>query len=116
LAAVGYCAQAIFEEINARGYRGSYQTIKRFVSPLRKEAAIEATVRFKTPPGQQGVEPVAKEAGGKSHCVGDNQVSQRLGTETVLITIIADPERGGSEDGGSDFQDGHDVPGAALLH
>lgn len=54
LAAVGYCAQAIFEELQIRGYRGSYQTVKRFVSPLRKEAEIEATVRFETPPGRQG--------------------------------------------------------------
>ena len=54
LAAVGYCAQAIFEELQVRGYRGSYQTIKRFVSPLRQEAEIEATVRFETPPGRQG--------------------------------------------------------------
>ena len=54
LAAVGYCAQAIFEEIQVRGYQGSYQTVKRFVSPLRKEAEIEATVRFETPPGRQG--------------------------------------------------------------
>lgn len=54
LAAVGYCAQAIFEEIHVRGYRGSYPTVKRFVSPLRKEAEIEATVRFETPPGRQG--------------------------------------------------------------
>ncbi len=54
LAAVGYCAQAIFEELQIRGYRGSYQTVKRFVSPLRREAEIEATVRFETPPGRQG--------------------------------------------------------------
>ena len=54
LAAVAYCAQAIFEELQVRGYQGSYQTVKRFVSPLRKEAEIEATVRFETPPGRQG--------------------------------------------------------------
>ena len=54
LAAVAYCAQATFEELQVRGYRGSYQTVKRFVSPLRKEAEIEATVRFETPPGRQG--------------------------------------------------------------
>ena len=54
VAAVAYCAQAIFEEISARGYRGSYQTVKRYVSPLRKEVEIEATVRFETPPGRQG--------------------------------------------------------------
>ncbi len=54
LAAVGYCAQAIYEELRVMGYRGSYDVIKRFVSPLRKEAEIEATVRFETPPGRQG--------------------------------------------------------------
>jgi transposase len=54
LAAVGYCAQAIFEELQVRGYRGSYQTVKRFVSPLRQEAEVEATIRFETPPGRQG--------------------------------------------------------------
>jgi transposase len=54
LAAVGYCAQAIYEELRLMGYRGSYDVVKRFVSPLREEAEIEATVRFETPPGQQG--------------------------------------------------------------
>ncbi|NTU51539.1 MAG: IS21 family transposase [Candidatus Aminicenantes bacterium] len=54
LAAVGYCAQAIYEELQVRGYQGSYDIVKRFVSPLRKEADIEATVRFETPPGRQG--------------------------------------------------------------
>jgi len=54
LAAVGYCARSIFEEIQARGYPGSYETVKRFVSPLRAEVSIEATVRFETPPGRQG--------------------------------------------------------------
>lgn len=37
-----------------RGYQRSYDIVKRFVSPLRKEADIEATVRFETPPGRQG--------------------------------------------------------------
>jgi transposase len=54
LAAVGYCAQAVFEELQGRGYRGGYDTVRRFVGPLRKEANIEATVRFETPPGRQG--------------------------------------------------------------
>jgi len=53
LAAVGYCAQAIFEELQERGYTGSYQTVKRYVHPLRKEALQEASVRFETPPGRQ---------------------------------------------------------------
>jgi len=53
VAAVGYCAQAIFEELRVRGYKGSYDIVKRFVGPLRSEASIEATVRFETPPGRQ---------------------------------------------------------------
>lgn len=54
LAAAAYCAQAICEELQVRGYRGSYDVVKRFISPLRKEADIKATVRFETPPGRQG--------------------------------------------------------------
>jgi len=54
LAAVGYCARSIYEELQLRGYLGSYDVVKRFVSPLRKEATIEATMRFETPPGRQG--------------------------------------------------------------
>jgi transposase len=54
LAAVGYCARAIYEELQVRGYQGGYDVVKRFVSPLRKEATIEATMRFETPPGRQG--------------------------------------------------------------
>jgi len=50
LAALAYCAQAIYEEYQVRGYEGSYDVVKRFVSPLRKEAGIEATMRFETPP------------------------------------------------------------------
>src|SRR5207247_978169 len=36
-------------------YRGSYETVKRFVRPLRaaEQATERATVRFETPPGQQ---------------------------------------------------------------
>ena len=54
LAAVGYCARSIYEELQARGYPGSYDMVKRFVSPLRAEAFQEATMRFETPPGRQG--------------------------------------------------------------
>jgi len=53
LAAVGYCARSIFEELQGRGYEGSYDAVKRLVSPLRKEAFPDATVRFETPPGRQ---------------------------------------------------------------
>jgi transposase len=54
VAAVGYCAQAIYEELRAQGYHGGYDVVRRFVSPLREEATVEATMRFETPPGRQG--------------------------------------------------------------
>ena len=53
---VQYSARILFQELRqARGYRGSYETVKRFVRPLRavEQAAARATVRFETPPGQQ---------------------------------------------------------------
>src|SRR5436309_8025655 len=53
---VQYSARILFQELRrARGYRGSYETVKRFVRPLRavEQAAERATVRFETPPGQQ---------------------------------------------------------------
>jgi len=52
--AVGYCAISIYEELRADGYRGGYDVVRRFVGPLREEATVEATMRFETPPGQQG--------------------------------------------------------------
>ena len=52
VAAVGYCAQAVFEELRVRGYTGGYDTVRRFVGPLREEANLEETVRFETPPGR----------------------------------------------------------------
>ena len=54
LAAVGWCAQSIFEELRPMGYTGGYATVRRFVQPLREEAHREATVRFETPAGRQG--------------------------------------------------------------
>src|SRR5712664_1660782 len=53
---VQYSARILFQELRrARGYRGSYETVRRFVRPLRaaEQAAERATVRFETPPGQQ---------------------------------------------------------------
>jgi transposase len=53
---VQYSARILFQELrHARGYRGSYETVKRFVRPLRAvdQAAARATVRFETPPGHQ---------------------------------------------------------------
>jgi transposase len=52
---VGYSAQVLFQELRGRQYTGSYDTVKRFVQPLRAVGALaeRATVRFETPPGQQ---------------------------------------------------------------
>jgi len=52
---VDYCARRIFEDLQARGYRGSYDTVKLFVRPLRgeRDRFEEATVRFETAPGRQ---------------------------------------------------------------
>ena len=52
-AEVGYSAQVLFQELRGRQYRGSYETVKRFVRPLR-ETQLHAGVtrtRFETPPG-----------------------------------------------------------------
>ena len=53
---VGYSAQVLYQELSHQhGYTGSYQTVKRFVRPLREgeDLAARATVRFETPPGLQ---------------------------------------------------------------
>ncbi len=52
---VRYSAQILFQELRQRRYQGSYETVKRFVQPLRRAETLaeRATVRFETPPGQQ---------------------------------------------------------------
>ncbi|MCO6411938.1 MAG: IS21 family transposase [Thiogranum sp.] len=53
---VRYSARILYQELKARqGYRGSYETVKRFVAPLRELAGSDALTqtRFETPPGQQ---------------------------------------------------------------
>lgn len=53
---VQYSARILFQELKRqRGYTGSYETVKRFVAPLRElQIAAEATqMRFETAPGQQ---------------------------------------------------------------
>ena len=52
---VDYLAQVLFQELRLRGYTGGYDTVKRFVRPLRAVEALaeRASVRFETPPGQQ---------------------------------------------------------------
>ena len=52
---VGYSAQVLFQELRGRQYAGSYETVKRFVRPLREMqlyAAVTRT-RFETPLGLQ---------------------------------------------------------------
>ena len=52
---VRYSAQVLYQELKGRCFEGSYQTVKRFVQPLRTAEALaeRASVRFETPPGQQ---------------------------------------------------------------
>ena len=54
--AVNYSARILYQELRRdRGYTGSYETVKRFVRPLRRlQAKSQLTQRrFETPPGQQ---------------------------------------------------------------
>lgn len=53
---VGYSARILYQELRARrSYTGSYETVKRYVAPLREVPlqAERALLRFETPPGQQ---------------------------------------------------------------
>jgi transposase len=53
---VRYSARILYQELKARqGYVGSYETVKRFVAPLRELSSSDALTqtRFETAPGQQ---------------------------------------------------------------
>ena len=52
---VGYSAQILFQELRAKGFAGSYETVKRFVAPLRilADQAALCQTRFETAPGEQ---------------------------------------------------------------
>lgn len=53
---VGYSARILYQELKAQyGFSGSYETVKRFVAPLRELSDSEALTqtRFETAPGQQ---------------------------------------------------------------
>lgn len=52
---VRYSAQVLYQELKQRGFLGSYDTVKRFVQPLRSAEALaeRASVRFETAPGHQ---------------------------------------------------------------
>lgn len=69
---VGYNASVLFREARLQGYQGGYETLKRFVRPLRAEQRkmAEATLRFETPPGQQG----QVDWGSSAVWVGDRRV------------------------------------------
>ena len=68
---VQYSARILFQELRQQQYAGSYETVKRFIQPLRTVAGAAAgtQTRFETPPGQQsqidwGQAPVAFRRGG----------------------------------------------------
>ena len=48
-----FTAQRLYQDVQAQGYRGGYNLVKRFVAPLRAERHRQAEVRFETVPGQQ---------------------------------------------------------------
>ena len=50
-----YNSVRLFQELQAQGYTGCYETVKRAVRPLRQAERVlaEATVRFETAPGHQ---------------------------------------------------------------
>ena len=53
---VRYSARILFQELTKQHqYTGGYDTVRRFVHPLRSalEIAEQATMRFETPPGEQ---------------------------------------------------------------
>ena len=51
---VGYNVRVLFRELGEQGYRGSYDTVKQFVKPLRTPSCSrDMTVRFETRPGEQ---------------------------------------------------------------
>ena len=51
---VGYNVRVLFRELGEQGYRGSYDTVKQFVKPLRTPSSSrDMTVRFETRPGEQ---------------------------------------------------------------
>ena len=48
-----FTAQRLYQDIQAQGYRASYNLVKRFVAPLRADRHRQAVMRFETQPGQQ---------------------------------------------------------------
>jgi len=48
-----YRASWVFEQLKSIGYTGSYETVKRFVRPVKQQQARIAYIRFETMPGLQ---------------------------------------------------------------
>ncbi len=48
-----YRASWIWERLKLLGYTGSYETVKRFVRPIKQQQARLAYIRFETMPGVQ---------------------------------------------------------------
>ncbi len=46
-------ATRLYREVRARGYAGSYVTLRRFVNPLKGVQKVQAVYRFESPPGLQ---------------------------------------------------------------
>ncbi len=75
---VRYSARILFQELcKQQQYRGSYDTVKRFVHPLRTALVIaeQATMRFETPPGLQSQ-------------VDWGQATVRFGTDVVVRHVF----------------------------
>jgi hypothetical protein len=70
---VRYSAQILFQELRQQGYRGSYETVKRFVRPpADRLAAGRGTVtRFETPRGAQS------QTGGRRRCASVSRGGDR---------------------------------------
>ena len=51
---VGYSAQVLFQELRGRQYEGSYETVKRFVRPLRGDAVVRGGDAYAVRKHRQG--------------------------------------------------------------
>ena len=54
---VGYSAQVLFQELRGRQYEGSYETVKRFVRPLREMQLYAAVTRTRFETTARAAEP-----------------------------------------------------------
>lgn len=78
---VNWVAQVLFQELVSRDWPGSYEAVKRWVRPLRKQQhRLEAaTVRFETGPGHQA----QVDWGSKALWIGDERLRAHLFVMTL---------------------------------